>query len=60
MNKYLFACSWWQYGWVNLPSNHGPPFSVGPGLALALPTAPEPLYEACNLGDGRGGGYTWP
>ena len=60
MNKYLFACSWWRYGWVNLPSNHGPPFSVGPGLALALPTASEPLYEACNLGDRRGGGYTWP
>lgn len=32
----------------------------GPLLALALPTAPELLYKASDLEEGREGSYTWP
>lgn len=38
-------------------SHHGPALSVAPDSALALPTAPEPLSEAFDLGEGWGVSY---
>lgn len=53
MNRYLFACPGQRHGQANLQSHHGPALSVAPDLAL--PTAPEPLYEASDLGEGTAG-----